>query len=1159
MTNFQLSHYFSLDRRYNRSINLERDIDDLSALDGYILTDKAIDVLGRISKGLTEENQNNCWTLTGVYGTGKSAFTHYLVSLLAPQQSDLKQEAVAITNKTFSADISEDNSYNKLIHTLSQRNLFRAVVVGQREPITYTIIRALINGYNYFWQEDKNHKKNKLFKQIKQLEKKIDSRERIENIQVISLVEDIIKQTQLDLILVFDELGKNFEYAVYDRGAEDLYLLQQLAELKLVDNHRVYILGILHQAFSEYGQRLAKVQRNEWEKIRGRFEDIAFTQSAEQMMRLMGEAINSQNTDAIAVSVNNHTEEWFDRLQKILSIESIDKSVLKSIYPLHPITALILPTLCTRYAQNDRSLFTFLTSSEPFSLRNFLEETEIVGDTLPTLKLDRVYDYFIEATGLNLASRPNLQRWIEIHDLIADAKRLDEDSIKILKTIGILNLVTITGEAKATRDLVTSSLCDSPDENTINYWQDKINTLIKQGLITEIKALNELRIWQGSDFNVDLQLEYYLDREQSSLVTLLTQLRPLKPIVAQRHSYKTGTLRYFERHYLDSSDDLNQLQCDSESADGYLAYWLDDEIPSCFPTQTRSGLPVIIIAVSNLSTILLWAREFSALTRLNKEAKELQSDGVARREVRYRLVETEKHLNETLDNAFDLNGGNKSWIQGELVNLTSASKLNLQLSRLCEQVFYQSPILWNELINRRNLTSQGTKARRELISAMINNQEQAKLGLTGYGPEVTMYYSLLQETQIHRHQTADLQTEEESGWSFYPPKTENKTNPSIEGLWKAIEDFCLSATEKPQTLDKLYQQLSAPPLGVKEGIIPVLLCAVLLYHRDDVGIYQDGTFVPVLGDHHFELLVKNPERYAVKYFAIEGLRAEVFQELEAILRNPKVKTKENIRNATLLTVVTPLYQFVKQLPRYTLQTDRLSKEATKVLKALQKTIEPDELLFEDLPSAFNLPSIGTGEGDDGVTAKTLKTQLINALREINRAYETLLNECQSLLKDAFAVSIEEKKLREDLQTRANYLTDKCVEPILKRFTQAVVDESKNDRQWLESLVMIIADKPSESWTDEDFSIFELNLADVARRFENLEVLQKEVKVDNNSISARRITVTRPDGQETNRMVWIDKERDSQAEELVNEILQKLPKDQQLRETILAKLTERLFL
>ncbi|BAQ67045.1 hypothetical protein GM3709_3810 (plasmid) [Geminocystis sp. NIES-3709] len=395
-------------------------------------------------------------------------------------------------------------------------------------------------------------------------------------------------------------------------------------------------------------------------------------------------------------------------------------------------------------------------------------------------------------------------------------------------------------------------------------------------------------------------------------------------------------------------------------------------------------------------------------------------------------------------------------------------------------------------------------------------------------------------------------------WGFYPPFENNWGNPKITDIWGAIDDFCLSATEKPETIETLYQKLSAPPYGVKEGIIPVILTAVLLYHREDVGIYQDGTFIPVLGEEHFELLVKNPERYGVKYFAIAGLRAEVFKELEAILRNPNVKTKENVRNATLLTVVTPLYQFVKQLPRYTIQTKRLSKEAVKVLTCLQKTVEPDELLFKELPLACSLPSIGTGEGDDGITAKQLKTKLIQTLREINRAYENLLSECQSLLYSAFGVRSEETKIREDLRVRANYLRDKCVESILRRFTQAACDESKTDSQWLEALVMIIVDKPAESWKDEDVSLFQVKLAELARKFANLEAIQQEVKVNNKGLSARRITVTRSDGEETNHMIWIDNQRESEADKIVEEIVAKLPNDKQFRETILAKLTERIL-
>ena len=409
-----------------------------------------------------------------------------------------------------------------------------------------------------------------------------------------------------------------------------------------------------------------------------------------------------------------------------------------------------------------------------------------------------------------------------------------------------------------------------------------------------------------------------------------------------------------------------------------------------------------------------------------------------------------------------------------------------------------------------------------------------------------MYHSLLGETRIHR--------EEDGYWDVYPPEEGS----GVWTLWQTIDDFCLSAKEKPQTLDRLYQKLTNPPYGVKQGMIPILIAAVLLYHLDDVGVYQDGTFIPILGVEHFELLLKDPSRFAVKSFEIMGLRSQVFKELEAILRTSKRNKTGKLRNATLLTVVTPLYQFVNKLPNYTKQTKRLSSEAVAVLQALQKTVEPDELLFVEFPRAFGLPAIGTDEAEDGITAKKLRTKLVKVIKELSQAYDKLIADCQGLLLNAFGVRRGEQKLREDLRVRSNYLIDKCIEPTLKRFTKAAIDETVDDEQWLKALVMIVADKPTESWIDQDVTRFEIELADLVRKFQNLEALQKETTAKGEGFEARRITVTHADGQETHRVVWVDNEQEKQVEQLVEEVMNVLPTDPQLQQAVLTKLTERIL-
>ncbi|MGK7882293.1 MAG: hypothetical protein AB4060_19660 [Crocosphaera sp.] len=1219
-----LSQYITLKRRYSRSVNLERDSEQFEALEGYIPTDRSITTLRRILSGIAAPEGNRTWTLTSVYGTGKSAFAHYLTALLADNKSKLRIKALEIAKNPLG---EESLDYQTLTQVIPEKGYIRAVATGQREPISHTIIRALSRGVETYWKPAQRNKITAIAK-LTDLETELVSEKEIDSRKIVEIVQELARASKTGIFLIIDELGKSLEYAAYNQGSEDLYLLQQLAELPKNTATPVYLLGILHQAFAEYSQRLAAVQRNEWAKIQGRFEDIPFTESASSMMRLMGQAIDKTQGESFQCTIHNTASEWFSRLKTAIQGEEITLDILENIYPLHPVTALALPTLCQRYAQNDRSLFTFLTSNEPYSFSNFLDETSI-KDTIiedskkltikqaetvyikpfPTLKLDRVYDYFIEAAGMGLASRPNLQRWVEIQDLIADAKRLENNSLRVLKAIGILNLVTTTGANRATRELVTLAMCDSPhDGQQLEYWGSIIDDLLQKNIITHRRQLDELRIWQGSDFNVDSELNVFIDQQRDSLVNLLSSLRPLNPQIAQRHSYKTGTLRYFERRYLDkklyfdsNSKGLEtkkeedkyrvlqeQLQLKNADSDGLIGYWLDETIPPQIPATTVDGKPFILICAAKLDLLRIRTREYAALKQIQTSAPELQSDGVARREVRYRVAEAERLLDETLTQAFDLAlNHNRCWVQGEEKKLNAIADFNATLSHVCDEVYHKTPILWNELINRRDLTSQGTKARRELITAMIEQSSKPMLGLSGYGPEVSMYYSLLEETRIHR-QTAeitepklvtDTENEEqvdsseisvtvedkqtdtpdiseiiENDWDFYPPETTS----GIFSFWEAIEYFCLNAYDTPHTLDLLYQKLAEPPYGIKQGAIPVLFAAVILYHIDDVGLYKDGTFIPILGAEHFELLVKDPSRFAVKYFEVVGLRSEVFKELESILRNPKLKKAGKLRNATLLTVVTPLYQFVKKLPSYTKQTQRLGEEALGILKALQTTVEPDELIFTSLPVACGLDPIGTEEAEDGTIAKTLRTRLVQALREINTAYETLLTDCQKLLYEAFGVRSQEKQLREDLRVRANYLAGQCVERNLRSFVQVATDEDKSDSEWLEAVVMVISDKPPESWTDKDVTGFEVKLSDIARRFKNLEALQKEVAAKGDGFEARRITVTRPDGEETHRMVWVDNSNEDKVEEYVQEIIEILPDNEQIRQAVLAKLTERVL-
>ena len=98
--------------------------------------------------------------------------------------------------------------------------------------------------------------------------------------------------------LVVDELGKFLEYAAAHPANSDLYTLQSLAEFAARTPQPFLILGILHQDFSLYADRLTGRERAEWDKIRGRFEDIAFEEPVDELLRLIAEA-RSQSPEGV--------------------------------------------------------------------------------------------------------------------------------------------------------------------------------------------------------------------------------------------------------------------------------------------------------------------------------------------------------------------------------------------------------------------------------------------------------------------------------------------------------------------------------------------------------------------------------------------------------------------------------------------------------------------------------------------------------------------------------------------------------------------------------------------------------------------------------------------------------------------------------------------
>src|SRR5690606_13148803 len=136
-------------------------------------------------------------------------------------------------------------------------------------------------------------------------------------------------------------------------------------------------------------------RRKEWAKVQGRFHDIPFIETPEQSRRLIAASMERKSK-----KFSTRAQKWIDTHSQVfesLGLRSLVEDAALAI-PLHPVTLAVLPDLCTRYGQNERTLFSFMAGSEPLAVPAFLAETEWqLNEPIPLLGLDRVYDYFLES------------------------------------------------------------------------------------------------------------------------------------------------------------------------------------------------------------------------------------------------------------------------------------------------------------------------------------------------------------------------------------------------------------------------------------------------------------------------------------------------------------------------------------------------------------------------------------------------------------------------------------------------------------------------------------------------------------------------------------------------------------------------------------------
>lgn len=1058
-----IANFIKVETAYTRSVNLERDSKKERFEAGYIPTSRALRTLDTLTSRFDDSDQPRAWSLIGPYGSGKSSFALFLSQLLSNPKSEKAKAALAVLksyDKTLSKRIQKE--------TKDSHGYVEVLISGTPEPLSLRYLRGLYFSVDEYWQSlaRKGRKPNVLTAMREDLD-----RGQVSISQLVQHTKDcqvaVGKVGCPGLLIIFDEFGKFLEYESRFLGVNDVFLLQELAEhAHSAADSRLLLFVLLHQSIEQYARGVGESLKNEWAKIQGRFEEVPFLESAEQTLRVVAAAISPQNFD---VKTLKKIETDTKRAVKTLSREGVLPSSLTEaeaielfvgLYPLHPLTAMILPQLCQLISQNERTLFSYLGSHEQNGFKNVLEGIETLGEFIPP---HYVFDYFLANQPTVNGDYLTQRRWAESVSVIERASNASEEQISILKTIGLINLLGNRGSLKASEALITSAYGNSS--------KNSIEGLISSSSIVHRKFNNEYRVWQGSDFDLEAKLQDQLNQLGTiSVAEEVTNNQSLSPIVARKYSIKNGVLRYFTLVFVDALSYKKVEPGLTPKIIIYLGLGSDDE--DHYHSKAMKYLSNIgVVGYSKGGHALRnIVEERLALEDIERSSKELGEDPVARKEFELRLSTVRQAERRQVTQLTTDPRGSEWSFKGETLSVKDRREFQEVLTSILEDLYPKSPKIFNELINRDKPSSQAAAARNKLMGLMISeaaSREDFGIAPDRFPPEKSIYRAVLKNTGIHK-KTKD-------GWKLaVPPK-----NSSIYPAWMFVEQFLDSTESNAKSFTEINAELLAPPYGVKAGVLPILWLAVYLVSEHELALYEERRYIPGFTVEGLERFVKRPDQFSLQRFKIEGMRASVFKQYKSVVsggREPE----------SVLDIAKPLASFMGQLPEYTLKTKSgLSKRAISVREAFKLAKSPEQLVFEGLPKALGFGDLS--EVNDG-ELEGFAEALTEILRELKNAHSSLRESLKGRLAGVLGLdsSIDLAQLREQSKGRCygleSYTLDtQGVRGLLLRINR----EEQDDERWLENILMFLGSKPSAKWTDADRDEAEYKLTVLSRRLTDL--------------------------------------------------------------------------
>ena len=1085
----KLGEIVSLNANFKNAINLYLNLNKEDKIRSYIPTSSSVAILDEYLEAVNS-NQGKANILIGPYGKGKS---HLLLILLAILSKENDEGTLnELVDKINIVDKNVSQKAKKYLK--STKKILPVIISNSQDDLRQSFMIALNSALNrcgleevmpdtYFSEAIKvigNWKKNyketyeKYIRILK--EKNISAKEfvaELENCESNALVlfkeiypnltsgsefnpltggdvlimyksvaEAIKEYGYSGIYVIFDEFSKYIESQSKNAVGQNMKIVQDFCELS--DDSKdpqIFVTLVTHKAIKEYGNFLPEQIINAFTGIEGRIKDIEFITSSKNNYELIKNAIQ---IDEKSLSKIPCQKELFSqkRINDYYYIpvfkanfkeEDFERIVYKGCYPLNPCTSYLLLNISEKVAQNERTLFTFISKDEANSLAQYVKKhTE---DQEWIVNADLIYDYFKGIFKKNVNEEYIHNEWLNAEYSLKKAQ--NEEEKKILKTIAIINIVNKPDDLAANVDNICLSSNLSNAEKILDELEHR-KVLYKNNSTGNYK----FKTRAGSELKKEIQKRRELKGERINIPESLFKISDNKYFLPKQYNYRFSMTRYYNCIFMQIDD---FLQIDNYSVIFDKEKHEDGIVINVFSVDGIDYSKEIInhmnsTKVKNL--VVSYAKkpftlhkeilDYEIIQDLKNSISFMNENEIFQKE----LIVMEDDLEEDIKKYLNDNFGSsnvdlvlfhdgKEWIFREKYPIDKA------VDSSCGVIYTKTLNINNELINKQNITTAPIKKARKIIIEKVLKKTVDEQFINGTGPESTIYRAVLVNTGIVN------------------AENNNQTRQLLDIFTRYID----SCVQKKYCLKNLTDSYYAAPFGMRSGVLPIILAFAISYRNGDVVIYKDDLEVEASADS-IVAMCENPEDYSL-YISEQDARKEDY--LKNLIETFDPDCYASLTGTRITNVFTCMQRWYRSLPQVTKNIN-----------------EKNDI---------------TGEIDFIEVIPQLKKAL---QRADSNAYETIFVKLPELCGVEDSLVLANSKLKE-IKLYLDSYYDKVLDYLISETIKVFDKKTKHDlihtlREWYENQ----SDNAKNGLSDNDITLFMNSIRDLDT-FDEKDAIQKIAK------------------------------------------------------------------